>query len=559
MGLRPTAGAYHTDDKKIAEVFARISQDTFDEAVKENVDDLGMEPEEALADAIEQFESQGVNLSNIVKRVPGAAPEDDPAAVLGLRALKAALEAASDEGEEEELEIDYAGGKMKMHFIRVDAEGGIALAEAAAQVRVAVQKDKSQMALIVLDGAVDALVSSALAVLGTPAALTPILEALATLLADAEAREQLGVRGIAALSAMLRRHPEDIGVCRAGFLACRAAMLVHEQHRQQFVASAKLLKLIVPALKKFADEPAAFLAACGALRTTTLSDDARSRTSKGLEHAKAAVELKVLPLLLNAARDAKYAETPGHLAELLATLSRLAVTDQICAALAELESLKLAIEALGNHMTDVGVAKQACFFLASISGNDNCKGQIVAGHGHVAIIQAMLLHPNHAGMQTDAVSALGNMCLRMPQNCTAIAEAGGLPAIVQAFTQHLSAPRMMSKGPLAIRNLVSRNPELEAPLLELGVEQPLREVLAAQEDGFVHNQAKAALRELHRDVQLKEAWQGTLETAHTLEQGDADGENHWDKFLETPVAQAAIRAEMEEAGVTPDAYLDSLS
>lgn len=559
MGLRPVAGAYHKDEKKEAAVYARISQETFDEVVKENVEDLEMDPEEALADAIQQFETQGVNLSNIVKRMPGAAPEDDPAAVVGLRSLKAALDAAADDGEEEELELAYAGGKMKMHFIRVDAEGGIALAEAAAQIRVAVQKDKSQMSLILLDGAVDALVSSALAVLNVAAALTPILEALAVVLGDAEAREQLGVRGIAALSAMIRRHQEDAGVVRAGFLACRAAMLVHEHHRQQFVASAKLLKVIVPALTRFKDEPATFLAACGALRTSTLSDDARSKTSKGLEHAKAIVELKALPVLLNAAREPRYSETPAHLAELLATLSRLAVTDQICAALAELESLPLAIEALGNHMTDAGVAKQACFFLASISGNDNCKVQIVAGHGHVAIIQAMLLHPNNAGMQTDAVSAIGNMCLRMPNNCEAVAAAGGLPVIVTAFSTHLSTtPRMQSKGPLAIRNLVSRNPELEKPLLELGVEAPLREVLAAHEDGYVHNLAKAALRELHCSVSLKEEFQGTLETAKTLEMGDADGENHWDKFLETPVAQAAIRAEMEEAGVTPDAYLDAL-
>jgi len=558
MGLRPTAGAYHTDEKKESAIYARISQETFDEAVKENVEDLDMPPDEALADAIQQFESQGVNLSNIVKRLPGASADDDPAAVVGLRALKAALEASADDGEEEELELAFGGGIMKLHFIRVEAEGSIALAEAAAQIRIACQKDKDQMPLILCDGAVDALVSSALAVLGTATALTPILETLAVVLGDGEAREQLGVRGIAAVTAMIRRHPDDAGVARAGFLACRAAMLVHEHHRQQFVASAKLMKVIVPAMKRFAETPATFLAACGALRTTTLSDDARARTSKGLEHAKMAVELKVAPLLLNAAKNPLYSETPAHLAELLATLSRLAVTDQICSALAALDSLPLAIAALGNHMTDAGVAKQACFFLASISGNDQCKTSIVSGHGHVAIIQAMLLHPNNAAMQTDAVSALGNMCLRVSENCEAIAAAGGLSTIVTAFTQHLSFPRMQSKGPLAVRNLVSRNPELEAPLLELGVEAPLREVMGQHEDGYVHNLAKAALTGLHRDVHLKEQFQGTLETAHTLEMGDPDGENHWDKFLETPVAQAAIRAEMEEVGVVPDSYLDAL-
>ena len=108
------------------------------------------------------------------------------------------------------------------------------------------------------------------------------------------------------------------------------------------------------------------------------------------------------------------------------------------------------------------------------------------------------------------------------------------------------APRLVRQGPLAIRNLVGRNEELIKPLLELGVEQPLREVLSQHDEGYVHNLAKAALRELHLSVELKEQFQGTLETAHTLEMGGADDENHWDKFLETPVAQAAIQREMEE-------------
>jgi len=342
----------------------------------------------------------------------------------------------------------------------------------------------------------------------------------------------------------------DPAVLTAGFHAARAAMLVHETHRQQLVGMAGLLKTVSAAMKAYPEHKEVFFAACGALRASTLSDDLRSRTSKGLEHAKAAVELQVLPKLLQAARSPMCAG-PSALAELLATISRLTVTDQICAQLASMDALSLAVTELGKHMTDAGVAKQACFFLAAISGNDQCKGSIVGGNGHVAIIQAMLLHPNNAAMQTDGVAALGNMCLRMPTNCEAIAEAGGLPAIMQAFTQHIGHARMQAKAPLTIRNLVGRNPELIPQLLELGVEAPLREVMGAHADGYVHNTAKAALRDMHLSVQLKEEWQGTLETAKTLEQGDLHGENHWDKFLETPVAQAAIKAEMEAHGVVP--------
>lgn len=45
----------------------RISQDTFDEVVKENMEDFDMELDEAIKDAIEQFTKQGIDLSNIDK------------------------------------------------------------------------------------------------------------------------------------------------------------------------------------------------------------------------------------------------------------------------------------------------------------------------------------------------------------------------------------------------------------------------------------------------------------------------------------------------------------
>lgn len=47
----------------------RITQDTFDAVVKENMDEFEMSAEEALADSIQQFESQGINLANIIKEV----------------------------------------------------------------------------------------------------------------------------------------------------------------------------------------------------------------------------------------------------------------------------------------------------------------------------------------------------------------------------------------------------------------------------------------------------------------------------------------------------------
>ena len=542
-GLRPGFIA-HKDQKESTSLHVRISQETFDQAVQENIDDFGMEPEEALEDAARQFESQGANLSNILRRVPGAA-EDEPAVLRVVARMKALLEEAEDE---ETVELNFGTGALKISFGTVGPTQGAALSEAAAELRAEVQRDKLNATFAGHNGGVDALVSASLSLLRSPSALAPVLEALATMVMDAENREQLDARGVAAIAVIMNTHidgADAIDALRAAMHAARAAMLVHERHRQMFVGSAGLLPLVVRAMRDHPDDAPTMLAACGAVRATTLSDDMRSRVSKGHDHAKAAVELGVLPLLLAALRNPMARHAPTC-AELLATLSRVTVTDQICAQLASMDALPLAIGELGNNMTDAQVARQACFFLANISGNDGCKGSIVAGHGHVAIVQAMLLHPNHAGLQMDAVAALGNMALRMPANCEAIAEAGGVPAIVAAFGQHINQPRMQSKACLAVRNLVGRNEELRGPLLEQGVENLLRSVLAAHEDGYVHNLAKAALRDLHCSVHLAEGFKGEIGKSHTIEQGEADTENHWDKFLDTPAAQEAIKREMAE-------------
>ena len=48
-----------------------ISQEAFNELVKENINDLGMDPTEALEDAIQTLTLQGVDLSGIITCIPG--------------------------------------------------------------------------------------------------------------------------------------------------------------------------------------------------------------------------------------------------------------------------------------------------------------------------------------------------------------------------------------------------------------------------------------------------------------------------------------------------------
>lgn len=44
-----------------------ISQETFDDVVKENIVEFSMNVDEAKQETVEQFEAQGINLTNIIK------------------------------------------------------------------------------------------------------------------------------------------------------------------------------------------------------------------------------------------------------------------------------------------------------------------------------------------------------------------------------------------------------------------------------------------------------------------------------------------------------------
>ena len=66
----PSRGS-HMAVKKPAPPLRRVTQASFDETVQENIDEFDLTPEEALSDAVKEFELQGVVLSDIDKSYAG--------------------------------------------------------------------------------------------------------------------------------------------------------------------------------------------------------------------------------------------------------------------------------------------------------------------------------------------------------------------------------------------------------------------------------------------------------------------------------------------------------
>ena len=97
----------------------RISQETFDEAVQQNIDDFDLEPDEAVADAVKEFELQNVDLSEIDKSYAGPEGRGEHPVVAPTERFVAAVEAASgDPGSDEKRKHADAAG----HFLRMSIE-----------------------------------------------------------------------------------------------------------------------------------------------------------------------------------------------------------------------------------------------------------------------------------------------------------------------------------------------------------------------------------------------------------------------------------------------------
>lgn len=73
-----------------------LKQEEFDEAVKTNMEDFGMEAEEAVSSAVEEFELQGYSLEGIIKSSSGGNTDSHPVAVATRALSELASSAASN-------------------------------------------------------------------------------------------------------------------------------------------------------------------------------------------------------------------------------------------------------------------------------------------------------------------------------------------------------------------------------------------------------------------------------------------------------------------------------
>ncbi|MED6254903.1 Armadillo repeat-containing protein 6 [Ataeniobius toweri] len=438
-----------------------------------------MDPDEALREAVEQFESQGVDLSCIVQVVP--------------------MGSSDDSQEEQTHEVLQA-----LESLRVGKDTA-ALPDVTADIKCFTEQCSLGFArryLAAQKGAYPIILSYCKKNMEEQDAALAALSALAAL-TDGQP-DLLDEEGRQFLLDVLQKYQVDSLVTCAAICVVRHCCIKHEQNRQDLVKGG-VLPLLTGAITRHSGSAELVKEASSALRVMTFDDDVRVTFGHAHEHAKSIVlEHSGLKILIEAAKA--HLSNTSVLSELCATLSRLAVRNEFCQDICDLGGLKFMMTLLADSYESPELVRQVLSAIRAIAGNDDVKDAVVNAGGVDLIVIAMNRHTSNPAVCEQGCACLSVLALRKPNNCKVIMENGAAIAAVQAMKTHPDAANVQKQACMLIRNLVARMPNYSLQILELGAEGLIARAVQTHEDcGDV---GKAALRDLGCKVELRELWTG---------------------------------------------------
>ncbi|XP_024065597.2 armadillo repeat-containing protein 6 [Terrapene carolina triunguis] len=456
----------------------RITQETFDDVVQENITEFEMDPDEAAKEAVQQFESQGVDLSTIVK---------------------AARKPTSENGQEQKHDILQTLDSLRKSI------ADSALSEVGEQLVRFSEQCREQLAVRYLagqKGACPVVLSACKLASGDRSAMLKALHAFSALM-DGQP-DLLDSAGQELLLQTLKENADDAEMTLAGIRCIRHACLKHEQNRQELVKGG-ILPLLTGAIVRHGDCAGVVREASSALRVMTFDDDIRVPFGQAHDHAKMIVsENNGLRILIEAAKA--FTDDSSVLRELCATLARLSVRNEFCQEIVDLGGLNFMVALLADCIDHQELVKQVLSAMWAIAGNDDVKDAIVNTGGTDLIVLAMSHHLASPQICEQGCAALCMLALRKPENCKVIMEGGGALVALQAMKVHPREVAVQKQACMLIRNLVSRNRDFSQAILEMGAEDLIVQARTVHQD--CDDIAKAALRDLGCKVELRELWTG---------------------------------------------------
>ncbi|XP_064137085.1 armadillo repeat-containing protein 6 isoform X3 [Loxodonta africana] len=380
----------HTDHRDSVRMASkRISQETFDAAVRENIEEFEMGPDEAVREATEQFESQGVDLSTIVKtapRVSADGPEEPEHDVLQALDTLAVL----TDGQPDLLD---AQGLQLLVVTLAQGTGAANLTCTALRLvrHVCLKHEQNRQALV--KAGVLPLLTGAIVQHGRCADVV---------------REACGALRVMTLD-------DDIRV-PFGHAHTHAKMIVQENRG---------LKVLIKAAEAFPDSPGILGELCNTL----------SRLAVRNEFCQEIVDLGGLGILVGLlADDTNHQDL---MKQVLSALRAIAGNDDVKDAIVRAGGAESIVATMTRHLANPQVCEQSCAALCVLALRKPENSRVIMeGGGALAALEAMKAHPQEAGVQKQACMLIRNLVARSQAFSQPILDLGAEALISKARAAH---------------------------------------------------------------------------------------------------------------------------
>ncbi|KAJ4764866.1 Armadillo repeat-containing protein 6 [Rhynchospora pubera] len=457
-----------------------ISQEAFDELVKENIHDLGMDPHEALQDAIQTLTLQGVDLSGVVKCIPGESNvQANPIIQLTneLKSIVTSLETSNSKA----LSCEDENARKLIELLNKLCE---LCSVAGSENATVAARNGGVEALSRLCSSLDFKLERALAL---------ALKALSLIVCDLQSSEsfrQCG--GLKTVIDILHGAPNSLDIRANAFSVISSASTGNEVVKESFM-ELKVDVLLVESVKEESNYNMPSL--YDAVRVLLTPDDGRVAASQVFGYARTFAKIGMADALVDALRKGLGSSC---LTSACAALKAVAVNDEICKSISENGGIDIILQYIDESglQGNRAIAKSCCSLLSKLAGSDANKIAIVQKGGIEKLIILSLKFSDDPSVIQEVMSIITALSLRLPENAARAMDAGVGDLTIRSMQKFPTSHQMQRQSCLMIRNLVVRNPENRTILLNGGIEKLIRRTKGMQ---GCKDAATAALRDLGLD------------------------------------------------------------
>lgn len=475
----------------------RITQDAFDEAVKETMDDFEMSYEEAVQETIEQFQVQGVDLGGLRLDDPVTRAEGGKA----MRNACVAVKELMDQVNQGESSLGDIKQDMMETYEKLD---GLADSEMN-------RNEACSHGVIASLGAVLGCVD--------PEITRGALKSLTNLLQTSGARERISQSTINMILASTRQF-EELKLDALHTLL--AAIHMDEPNKHRYMQADERVAALNDMIND--NNSTIAVAACNLVRKLVLRDDLREMTDNCFNRAKTFKLRGTLGAM--AAQLAKYRADVEVMPTILSCLACTCLNKENVDVLEANNAVEICEELLKNHLNNEGVTANAISMVAALAQSDKPKRVLGMGDTLKYVLTALDTYRQRIKIVSRAFKALTNLVLRAPETGRRVHELGGMTLLIDIASRfsvvtndqkaQASNARIQAMMCMILRNIISKNKDLIEAVLDEGIEETVR---IQSVHPSVNEPAFMLLKELGCAVDLNESWKGEKGDMFAVEEG----------------------------------------